>query len=437
MGSRKKVFGRFIFLSSTFLLFFFPPHLMGQEDIRSLREEIRKMREVSEKQQQQIKVLEDKLEKMEAQGSQKAKELEEKVASQTSSWVDRYLKTQTGESRFVLSGYGFGGYFFRDKHGNQNERTNSFRAGLDPIILYRINDWIYFMAEPEFELKESETEVGLEVAFADLLLNDYMTVRVGKYLIPFGEFIERLHPAFINKLVTFPLPFREETDEGGLLPFGQVGGQLRGAIPLGRPGRQIEYTLYVANSPSFESDERGAILNVNHSESKGPKAYGARVGFRPFPFEWGMGRLKVGASTYNGVWRHGRWLNAWGLDAAYQKDLFELRGEYIGFRREMLSGVKTDNRNGWYLQGAYKLSSVPIRFIDRSELIMRFSGVNSPRIPDFDTAEHPFVKRPRQFSLGWDYWLTPSVVWKLEYDRDFPRGDPSGNQFLSQFAVGF
>jgi len=426
MNRQKWVFGGVFLLS----MLFSPLVLHGQEDIRALREEIRKMREDSEKQRQQMRALEEKLQRMEDQSAKKEKELEEKVAKQTSSWVDRYLKTQTGDTRYSLTGYAFGDYRWRSRHGNQNERINTFGAGFNPIFLYRLNDWIFFEGELELELEGTETEVALEYAQANVFLNDYMTLGVGKYLTPFGEFIERIHPAWIHKLITRPLPYRS-TGAGGFLRFSEVGAQLRGAIPLGKlPGVETEYAVFVGNGPRFESEERGAPLENNFEDNNFGKVFGGRIGLRPLPFEWGWGRLKVGASTYNGKWNGDEWLNVWGLDAAYQKDLFELRGEYLGFHREMPAGVNTDRRGGWYLQGSYKLSEVPIRVIDRSEVILRFSALHQPRHGEI-------APKPRQFTIGWDFWLTPSVVWKIEYDRDFPRGDKSGNQFLTQFALGF
>ncbi len=412
---------------------FLPPLLYAQEDIRALRQEIRKMREESERQRHQMKALEEKLQRMETKSEQKAKELEEKVAKQSRSWVDRFLKSQTGENRFLVKGFAFGNYRWRSKHGNQNEKSSTFQAKFNPIFLYRLNDWIFFESELEVELEGTETEVALEYAQANFFLNDYMTLGVGKYLIPFGEFIERLHPAWVHKLITHPLPYRG-TGGGGFLRFGELGAQLRGVVPLGdRAGRGVEYAVYVANGPRFASANRGAILQNNHEDNNIPKAYGGRIGLRPLPFEWGWGRFKIGASTYNGKWTGDRWLNLWGLDWAYQKDLFELRGEYLGFRREMLAGVNTDKRGGWYLQGAYKLSAVPIRLVDRSEIVLRYSALHQPANRD----GRDFVPKPRQFTIGWDFWLTPSVVWKLEYDRDFPRGDKKGNQFLTQIAIGF
>ncbi len=436
MGRTKKVYSA-MFLLSFSLLIFSPASLFGQEDVRALREEMRQMREDSEKQKQRMQALEEKLQRIDAQSAQKEKELEEKLASQTSSWVDRFLNTQAGDRRFLITADGFGTYGWRGRSGNQNERRNSFQAGFSPIFLFRMNDWIMFESEVEFEVHNTNTETGVEYAQVLAFLNDYMTLGVGKFLLPFGEFMERLEPKSVNKFVTNPLPYREG-DEGGLLRIGEVGAQLRGAIPLGTAaGPQAEYALYVGNGPRFSSDERGATPDNNHTDYNGAKAWGARVGFRPFPFDWEVGRLKLGASTYNGVWRSSRWLNAWGLDAAYQYEPFELRAEYIGTHREMGFGEKNDNRNGWYLQGGYKLNAVPVRFIDRSEVVVRLSGVNSPRIPGFADAEHPFVKRPRQFSLGWDYHLNPSSMWKLEFDRDLPRGDKAGSQFLTQWVVRF
>src|SRR5436853_6459432 len=85
-----------------------------------------------------------------------------------------------------------------------------------------------------------------------------------------------------------PLPFREG-DEGGLLPFTELGVQLRGAIPLGYgDGTRAEYSLYVTNGPRFASDVRGAFFETNNTDQNRPKGYGARLGFELLPYDAGL-----------------------------------------------------------------------------------------------------------------------------------------------------
>ena len=98
------------------------------------------------------------------------------------------------------------------------------------------------------------------------------------------------------------MPFREG-DEGGLLPFSELGVQLRGAIPLGSgDGTRAEYSLYVTNGPRFASDVRGAFVESNNTDQNRAKGYGARLGFELLPYDSGLGRLRLGASTFDGQW---------------------------------------------------------------------------------------------------------------------------------------
>jgi DNA-binding transcriptional MerR regulator len=397
----------------------------GAASLKEIRQELEQLREQRQQDRQRIEELEQKLKAMEESTSQQ--EANQKRL------VDRILPEMRsllpGTDRFMLSGYGFATY-----HWNDNENSNSFSAGFNPIFLFRPTDWILFESELEVKLPEdAETEVNLEYGQADIFLTDYATLVAGKSLLPFGEFIERLHPAWVNKLVSHPLPFRE-ADEGGVLPFSDIGAQLRGGVPLAYGlGTRVEYTVYVANGPRYESDEVGAPFTSNNVDINHGKAFGARLGLEPLPIDQNFGRLHLGVSTYDGTWDDGGdlWLTSWGLDAAYQLGPAELRGEYVFTRRSMPQDVGDDKREGWYVQGAYKLAEVGVPYIERTELVVRYSGQNQLQAPE------GFLPHPRQVALGIDYWFTPSVVWKLEYDRDLPRDAPDNNEIRTQIAVGF
>ena len=99
--------------------------------------------------------------------------------------------------------------------------------------------------------------------------------------------------------------------------------QLRGAYQWGQLGQDADYTLWVANGPSYDSSLPEPVIGqaingfTNITITTNGKAYGGRFRVYPFPLDSNLGRLELGASTYNGKWQNGLWLNAWGVDFAY------------------------------------------------------------------------------------------------------------------------
>lgn len=405
------------------------------QELETLKAQLERDRLQMEQDRQRIEQLERQFQNGEVKSAEKSKELEEKIAKQAldQPTFGHYLDRFAGEHRLSIVGYGFGTFDWQER-----AHTNTFSAGLEPIFLYRLSDRLLFEGDLELKLENSETSVNLEYAQVDYLLNDYMTVVAGKFLLPFGEFIERQHQVWINKLVSRPLPFREG-DEGGLLPFSELGVQVRGALPLGYgEGTRAEYSLYVTNGPRFASDGRGAFFETNNTDQNRAKGYGARLGVDLLPYDAGLGRLRLGASTFDGQWgAHSKlWFTSWGMDAVYQNGPLALRGEYLQTRRAMLTSIPDDKGEGWYIQAAYLLQAVPVPYLDHTELIVRYSGQNQNALTP-DALAAGFLRNPRLVAVGLDYWIAPSVVWKLEYNRNMPARAGDSNALLTQFAVGF
>ncbi|MFN7954811.1 MAG: hypothetical protein U0610_24005 [bacterium] len=355
------------------------------------------------------------------------------TASASSDSIARALADYWGESRFVIAGSGAAGYDWA-----AHDESNTFTAEIEPLFLFRITDKALVEAEAEFELpSDGETEVNLEYGQLDYLFNDYVTLVAGKFLTPFGDFNERIQPTWINKLASTPLPFRHEE---GLLPFSEVGAQLRGGIPLmGDDGVDLEYALYVSNGPKFADAGAGSLLEAaNNADINKSKAFGARIGIRPLPLSAELGRLKIGLSTYNGTWddqHQSLWLNVWGADAAYKIGYLELRGEFVDFWRELPDGASTEHRQGGYAQAAYKLTPLGLPILDRTELVLRYSQQNQPAAPE-DAPDQP-NPRIRQLAAGIDYWFSPMLVFKAEYDFDERKAEKEGHEVHAQFAFGF
>ena len=378
-----------------------------------------------------------------------------------------------GTHSFTLTGAAAGDFVYDRQNGQ-----NTFALTFEPLMLYRPNDWLLF--EGEFEAAfdpGSGASFDAPVATAQIFLNDYMEVVLGIFDQPFGDWFEDQGPLWVNRFVTAPLPF----GTAALVPPADIGMQLRGGYQWGGLGQDADYTLWVANGPSYDSGLPQPVIGqeingvTNITTNTNGKAYGARFRVYPFPLDSNLGRLELGASTYNGKWQNGLWLNAWDVDFAYHRGNLQARGEWIEAYRQMPQGSGPDNRQGWYFQAGYFLTGLRLPFLSRDlnsylsrlEPLVRYSGVNQRATVAEEISTTPglgfngspsiFAPHAREVALGLDYWIAPSIVWQTEVDFELPRAGgtlysfnggstptassvgatPNDRAILTQFAVGF
>lgn len=351
------------------------------------------------------------------------------------------LKTQVketfpGSTKFLLAGYGTAGFTAR------SGEDPFFDASFNALFLYKLTDRLFFEGEMELEFENGATTINLEVAQASYLLNDYMTIGVGRFLNPMDFFVERQHMNWVNKLPDKPLAVYD-----GLLPESQLGAQLRGVVPLGPT--KLEYVGFVANAPGLitapdDFSELGMLDFPNTSNVGGHVAVGGHVGFIPIPqleVGYGIQRSKVGPRD------HAVENVLQSADFSYVRDSTLLKG-LINFRAQWVwshvghfvydpDGEQgfgplsfNNNRNGGYVQMAYRPTKIDNDIIKNLEGVVRYDRLNQLHTPvGFDE---------ERVTLGLNYWLTPSAVVKAAYEFDNKNGGARDQDaFMMQMAVGF
>ena len=319
---------------------------------------------------------------------------------------------------------------------------STFGVGLAPILLWQPSDRWLFETEIAFVLSEEDSEVELDYAQISYLVNDYVTIGAGKFLMPFGAFWERWHPSWINKLPTMPLIY-----ERGLMGQTGIGVQVRGGVPVGL--MKFNYAAYVINGPEFKTSlaSAGMLSFGNHRDSNNNKAVGGRVGFQPIPelelgFSLLSGRVGESGSNFSGVDTV-----ITGVDLMYSRQIEAIKGR-LDIRAEAI-WVDTDDviftgpfdpftfdnkRNGWFVQVAYRPTLVDVTLGDDFELknlefVARFDQLRQQGAGDRG------VDRD-QFTFGLDYWIKPNMVLKAAYLLDNAHGAEDENGFFVQMAIG-
>jgi hypothetical protein len=340
-----------------------------------------------------------------------------------------------GTTKFLLAGYGTAGFTAR------SGEDPFFDAAFNAIFLWKLSDRLFFEGELEFEFENEETTTNLEIAQASYLLNDYMTIGVGRFLNPTNYFVERQHMNWVNKFPDKPLAVYD-----GLLPESELGAQLRGVIPIGPT--KLEYVVFVANAPGLitapdDFSELGTLDFDNDANTGGHVAVGGHLGFIPIP------QLEIGYGIQGsevGPRDHAVQNILQSVDFNYVRDSTLLKG-LINFRAQWVwshvgnfvydpNGEQgfgpfefNNNRNGGYVQLAYRPTGFG-NIIKNFEPVVRYDRFNQLHTPvGFDE---------ERWSFGLDYWFTPSAVIKVAYELDNKNGGARDqNAFMLQTAIGF
>jgi len=369
----------------------------------------------------------------------------EEYDKELKSLKSQVMSALPGKTKPLITGYGFAGY--TDRKGEKG----TFEAGLNPILLWKLSDRLFFEGELELELSnndegEGETELDLEYANLSYIVNDFVTLKAGKFLAPFGTFADRLHAAWINKLPDAPLPFGHD----GLGPTSEIGLQASGGAPLGPT--KVNYAFYVSNGPRLntgkdEPEEAGMLHFDNNLDINDNKAVGTRIGFLPIPqleVGYSFQYAKVGADVDASAYLHA-------VDIGYVRDsdllkgVIDVRGQWVW---SMVDRVTYDpdgslgfgplsfnnKRDGGYIQLAYRPSKIGPAWFRDLEGVVRWDMINRP-------ASAPMGTDETRWTFGLNYWIGASTVIKAAYqtgERDSRMdGKSHVDAILVQAAMGF
>ena len=342
-------------------------------------------------------------------------------------------------------------------------RTAGFNSGafqmadFAPIFLYRANDNILFEAGFDFQLQNGSTQLlngttvnnanttGVNLSFAtiDYIVNNYVTLVAGEMLLPLGTYSER-SAGWINQIPDQPLPV-------SMLPQAGIGAQLRGAIPVGKPGNELTYAGYLANGASAVDgtgnshyvDSTGALLpnldlggntgysftGNNNQNLNGSMSGGGRIAyfnsFKPhYDFEVGLSGQTGPYTTSN------QYYSAGVVDASIHiSPYFTLKGEYINTWVQT-TDIGTYQAGGFWLQGTYKLASLNSDFalLNNLELVARY-----------DTVNDGLGTKTQRFTGGYIYHFSNTLMLENDYEALSNQGpNPLPNSaYVFQLSYGF
>ena len=334
-----------------------------------------------------------------------------------------WFGTQLEQLGFEPYIHGYAVVDYRDYDLNRRRSIDSFDLHYFNIVLGTdIDDRI--AAEVLLEYEHGEDDMGIRYGIIDYKFVDSLIMRMGKFLVPMGYFNEYLSPEYANKLPDRPYCLWQIVP----IVWAGTGVQLRGQYEL-PSDREINYAVYIVNGLEQPANadgsvgEGGSIRSMrpnNRDSNNSNKAYGGRIGFKPWK------ELEVGLSYYTGAYTiDGKQdLSIMDLDVEYKKNDWTLRGEYVRADQEVSTGdLKKD---GFYAEAAYRLNR-------NFEPVFRYDEA------DMDDGSGHDIQRS---TIGLVFYPEPDLhpMFNFKISQSFIHDDGTGDQkheFVAQCVIGF
>jgi len=327
---------------------------------------------------------------------------------------------------------------------------------------YKFTENIIFNSEIEFEhattssnLDGQDGSVSVEFAYLDFLIKDYVNIRGGLLLVPFGIINE------IHEPTTFYGVFRPSV-ERQIIPttWRENGLGLLGDIDLQSAGT-LSYKAYIMNSADSRgfsaSGNRGLRTNGNRSRFN-DVAFVSRLEYDPYPGITIGGSIYLGDtgqgvnvenpdSPFNGQ-KIGGFFQMYELDADLQWRGFHVRTLAVWTALDDVDQINAnldftgdesvgDEQFGWYIVAAYNIMTeieTNSRYLNNISPFFRFETYDTQKSVPSGFSRNPANDRT-EYTLGLNYLPIPNVVVKAEYqwlENDANTGD---NQF--NFGLGY
>ncbi|MDD4913716.1 MAG: hypothetical protein PHW13_01590 [Methylococcales bacterium] len=331
------------------------------------------------------------------------------------------------------TGITLGGYASTHLQALGRDPWNWNISSLSAFVSWDSGSKLRFFSETEVEnalstndnhnLTTNFTSLHIERLYLDYLLNNQVTIRVGKMLTPIGQW---------NQIHVDPLVWTTSRPVATTNLFSNYasGVMLQGTVLLGK--RLLEYSVY---------SDYSAVLDPSTSRVQGPvfdNAQGLRLRYEV------TDTLKLGLSYADFALLNSTSIrnHLLGMDLAWSYQRFAINSEVVLNMKD----PGTDGRR-------YSHDADELDFSNKSATLNAWQGyiqgvaplVNSvyavARYEFFDQDNRGFNPANRKFGqaevFGLAYRPMPPVVWKLEYRLGKNNAQLAPDGLLASFAVLF